>query len=401
MHQTLSHRPEVLLVLVHGTWARGIWKSKRTDPRRPRWFEPGSTFCSDLARRLESNCVQAKFESIDWSGSNSFNEREKAAQQLAELLRRRHRSDLNTPIVVVGHSHGGNVAIRALDILTEGIGETYIATLATPFVEVTRTPLADNARSSLRILLLFQLICAAVLVYLPFNYLGLSYTFNETGPPTDRGLVLKALSATCFIVTLASFGVLSRSLVAFSRRTSGAIELMSSQSDQSLRSARLLALRAIDDEAAFAIAAGAIAARLSTLTLRVLGALRPLRLALGALAVAMVLLAYSQVLFGGLNVHLETAARWFLAWFFWLPTIIFFVVTTALVLRSVHGWDLSFAGLDYEVNVQSVPDGDNFSVLTLRGDTPVWRLRHGIYDHPQCSAALADWIAGQMDKKGV
>jgi hypothetical protein len=372
-----------------------------TDPKRPRWFEPGSTFRSDLARRLQSNCVQSKFESVDWSGSNSFDEREKAAQQLAELLRKRHRSDLNTPIVVIGHSHGGNVAIRALQNLGDGISQTYIATLTTPFVEVIRTPLADSVRASLRILLIFQPICAAVLVYLTFNYFGLSFMFNETGPPTDRELVLKALSATCFVVTLASFGVLSRSLLAFSKRTTGVIDLISSQSDQSPRSAKLFALRAIDDEAAFAIAAGAIAARLSTLTLRLLGALRPARLAVGALAVAIVLLAYSQVLFGGLNLHVETAARWFLAWFFWLPTIIFLVVTTALVLRSLHGWDLSFAGLDYEVNVQSVPDGDNFAVLTLRGDTPVWQLRHGIYDHPHCSEALADWIAGQVNKKSV
>ncbi len=74
-----------------------------------------------------------------WSGFNREVVREKEAQKLAEKLREiqnKSPEEVDTNgIVLIGHSHGGNIAIRALQLLESQQGICGVICLATPFLQ--------------------------------------------------------------------------------------------------------------------------------------------------------------------------------------------------------------------------------------------------------------------------
>ena len=124
------------VVLVHGTWGRGfIPRPGRSS--RPRWFERGSPFRETLhAALLARRITLETTEQVEWSGSNAFGEREHAAVLLAGHLDRLHEADPGTTRLVIGHSHGGNVCLRAFAHLGRPADGIRVVTLATPFVEL-------------------------------------------------------------------------------------------------------------------------------------------------------------------------------------------------------------------------------------------------------------------------
>ena len=73
-----------------------------------------------------------------WSGSNNKNAREKGAEELRDMImtyinENGGLEDFDEPIRLVGHSHGGNVAILAANLLAEkGITVETLITIATP-----------------------------------------------------------------------------------------------------------------------------------------------------------------------------------------------------------------------------------------------------------------------------
>jgi pimeloyl-ACP methyl ester carboxylesterase len=87
-----------LFVLVHGTWA-----NKAT------WIEESSYFASRLTAAVPCSETRA----FRWTGANREKARRKAALQLAEFTSRLKQDHEDAEIVVVGHSHGGNVALDA------------------------------------------------------------------------------------------------------------------------------------------------------------------------------------------------------------------------------------------------------------------------------------------------
>jgi pimeloyl-ACP methyl ester carboxylesterase len=83
-------------VLIHGTFSMRRWAR---DPNGP------------IRNAIRARVPTAQFEPFEWSGWHSQGARSRAAEELkARLgeLRRQHEK-----IVVVGHSHGGNVALQA------------------------------------------------------------------------------------------------------------------------------------------------------------------------------------------------------------------------------------------------------------------------------------------------
>src|SRR5688572_1167715 len=113
-------RPQTVITLVHGTWAR-----------RARWTRPDSRLC----RALSEGLPYVLFERFSWSGSNSITSRELAACALAEHLRRLVSRFPTANHYVIAHSHGGNIAMYALreDDLRARIG---VVCLSTPFLHV-------------------------------------------------------------------------------------------------------------------------------------------------------------------------------------------------------------------------------------------------------------------------
>jgi pimeloyl-ACP methyl ester carboxylesterase len=137
------------IILVHGTWgwgtlgARnpftffvrrrrfGLWRRTKT-----LWFERGSSFRDKLKYWLSQAAIKHQLGVFLWSGANSVYARDVAATRLARVLKLQAEAFQNDTIVVVGHSHGGNVALRALHYLGTVAERINVVTLATPFLHV-------------------------------------------------------------------------------------------------------------------------------------------------------------------------------------------------------------------------------------------------------------------------
>lgn len=113
-----------VIYLIHGTFA----------PNAP-WTDPVS---SELVDGLNNSGIEAEYRRFQWSGRNRVIDRKEGGARLAEeigpILDNRDRA-----VVLIGHSHGGNVALEAGKNLTapQCAGLRYCF-LATPFLSSNR-----------------------------------------------------------------------------------------------------------------------------------------------------------------------------------------------------------------------------------------------------------------------
>jgi len=119
----------LIIFLVHGTFARGA-----------AWTKPDSTFCTQLKRDLQAlGHEKIRFELFEWSGDNTHPARREAAVKLERALRASVRLQPECDHFVVAHSHGGNIALRAVQrsryFSEKAIG---VVTLATPFLKFSK-----------------------------------------------------------------------------------------------------------------------------------------------------------------------------------------------------------------------------------------------------------------------
>ncbi|MFT3777536.1 MAG: hypothetical protein QM772_04515 [Ottowia sp.] len=144
----------VHVIMVHGTWARGFWHPTPCRPESPRWFEKGSK----LEWQMQGLLIGLGYtpiveEPLLWSGRNALFDRGEAAQRLAAKL----KGLPPEPCLVIAHSHGGNVVLRALEELDdEQLRRVAVVTLATPFVEMY---LPEPGRANYERLQLAGLLC--------------------------------------------------------------------------------------------------------------------------------------------------------------------------------------------------------------------------------------------------
>jgi hypothetical protein len=191
--------PAILAVtIVHGTFPRGPWLQLRrnlralwarmrgrqfdeaamwpvpaSQPNQRHWFESSSEFERDLARRSGLPPGSVLFNRFLWSGCNTFGDRAEAARSLRAALWESLREHPGVPHVVLAHSHGGTVAVKALDTRNESHdGETpdvrALLTLATPFVRLIRRGLPERL-GNFQILLPVTLLLLAPLMALDFG----------------------------------------------------------------------------------------------------------------------------------------------------------------------------------------------------------------------------------------
>jgi pimeloyl-ACP methyl ester carboxylesterase len=115
---TFDPNAKVVFVLVHGTFAKSAtWVASN----------------SDFARRLQAEIPNAHIETFRWTGRNSEGSRCHAASELARFTSALRAKHSDSQIVVIGHSHGGNVAIGAYN--SDGGPESIdkVVCLGTPF----------------------------------------------------------------------------------------------------------------------------------------------------------------------------------------------------------------------------------------------------------------------------
>jgi hypothetical protein len=130
--------PDLSIAIVHGTWGRGVFPKLRARLpfQGPLWFERKSQFCMKLAEQLSRRNISARIWAFEWSGANSVIARDRAGAALAAHFRDEAAQSPSSAQVIIGHSHGGNVAIRTLQHLGTNHKSILLVTLATPFIEV-------------------------------------------------------------------------------------------------------------------------------------------------------------------------------------------------------------------------------------------------------------------------
>jgi hypothetical protein len=371
---------QLLITLVHGTWGRGVFSNSRRQGRRPLWFEDGSPFLALLSAELAN--IPHKFTRLLWSGANSIFERDKTADLLAKHVSAEHSEHPQATQLVIAHSHGGNIALRALHHLqkldvcqAQGASAPgpFFVTLATPFIEIHQ---ADFGRRPG--LIRFAVAAAAgfvSIVLLEALVLFISWFFDRLDY-SDTIFSISFVVVVSAVVFVSWWWIVRRA--PHRQNQLNALEA-ATRLGQLVPAQRLLVIRAIDDEASLVLAAGAIinfmAARFMVLVLYLYFILTFVTL-YGRDWVGRY--AYPSALFG-------------------------FVILTLLMLgvlmlaRVVHGWELAKSPMECQINTQSVPDGVNLSqIVTLVSREYTGSLQHKSYEHKDCAKQIADWVRSRL-----
>lgn len=110
------------VVLVHGT---------RFISRRTKWTRSDQPMTHSIEAAVEGSTIHVH----EWGGANTYKARARGAQRLSELL-----NQLNGPVAIVAHSHGGNVSRGALSLVDRDPEEHLLVALGTPFIVVEDRP---------------------------------------------------------------------------------------------------------------------------------------------------------------------------------------------------------------------------------------------------------------------
>jgi hypothetical protein len=438
---------DLFITLVHGTWPRNVWRDVFLTPfygkwptrsfPRSLWFADGSEFRNRLCAGLSKRGLSARISPFLWSGANSVRERDKAAQELAEHIRAKQFDHPGSIQVVIAHSHGGNVALRALDQPGVTGDEIFITTIATPFVEILPTKLSPAETRRIDVM-----VSLTTSVLIPHYAIAI----NDAYFPTLNPNVLSFIVA---LVCVLPFMLLFR-LRARNTRTVDELVGLTSLSP-SVRKHPLLVLRAVDDEAALTLAAATIGNRFSRLLERSSYKISVLIRFFFIPLVVFILVLIAISLFWSLDHFMASASAFmtrflgflqpvsdFMAWAFktrflqflqpvfsvegfpafarGLVLAFFAFLFLRGVFNSAYGRELLPIFQGCEINSQSAPDSiDRQSefqsestptnwgmVVTLHQAEEARRgLRHGLYDHPQCAERIAGWLQSELASRAT
>jgi pimeloyl-ACP methyl ester carboxylesterase len=144
------------IILLHGTWAVNA-----------KWTLLNSTISQTLRKAFPDACIKR----YPWSGSNSAEQRARAASKLAKEIFSIWEAGCTEDWVLIGHSHGGNVAVAAAALISELGSELQNAPLEAPdqprpvphvYVICLATPFLSAIESSVNFNRLTWLISAAL-----------------------------------------------------------------------------------------------------------------------------------------------------------------------------------------------------------------------------------------------
>jgi hypothetical protein len=148
-------RGKETIVVVHGTFASAPDRDTRVAGGQPavaEWYGPNGSFCQQLdaylaelgsSARTWKHMGEGHEQFFRWSGDNSWQARSAAEDRLATYLRR--LAARGWTCHVIAHSHGGNIAIGAINKLRwlEGYGEDALGNvylLGTPIYTLPTLP---------------------------------------------------------------------------------------------------------------------------------------------------------------------------------------------------------------------------------------------------------------------
>jgi hypothetical protein len=415
-HPEIQH--QLLITLVHGTWPRGLFPrlvrfkqqvrklSRRRQPWKPPpfWFEEGSPFLARLS--AEFHDIPNKITPLLWSGANSIHVRDETARVLAEHLSAEHTEHPQATQLVIAHSHGGNIALRALHHLKKRQApELYWAesanpifvTMATPFIEIYQ---ADFGRRPVYVRLAIIMAIGYFLTLVP------GFILSKPYPPLSiPDLLITLLIFCCFLLTCRWGGRWISQGTARQEQVNALKDATQLGELVSVSAKRLLVIRAIDDEASLALAVGTILSYVTTrfvtyvyILLALLTApsliSRIVTPAVGLLAFYVPSLwpSWTWLYETDLSISLNSPAIFKI-----YVASIALLVGLFMIARTVHGIELARSPMECQINTNSTPDAIGLSkIVTLVRRTYVRSMRHGIYDHEDCAKTIANWVRSEL-----
>jgi pimeloyl-ACP methyl ester carboxylesterase len=344
-----------VFVLIHGTFARGAaWTGDD----------------SGLVKALREAYPSCKIFRFTWTGGNSHSDRLSAANELQELLKSCADAYPRGRIHLVGHSHGGNVALYALRDVSVAELVTSLVCISSPFIRCTGR---DTGSLYVR---LSNVIVALLITSVLLSCIYVGTAAGAAG--LTLGLVMLAGNIAVYFavnVALRRFG--PKILQRLSEKQRAIVDRLNLGRCNKL----VLVARVRRDEAALLLRSSYLVSRIPHLV--TLAGL----LVLFLVASAAVLWIFSV----GPLAHKSVQAvytNWFMAALVALATY-GFVAAVNLVVRShplAFGWEGVLDGLLVDLNIGLTPDFDvvekEFEIR--RG----FRLRH--------SALYADEIFIQL-----
>jgi pimeloyl-ACP methyl ester carboxylesterase len=193
--KTISAPPTIYLI--NGTWAWGLFRSILShfhNPRAPRAHRPAiwSDTDSPFARKLACSLPKGtRILTFPWTGYNSARGRSEAAELLSSVLNNESQP-MTSPVFLIAHSHGGNVALEACS--KSGVKVAGIVTLATPFLSVSRRSLSEHERRVMErfrtlVLQLFYWLLIALLFYALYSSVTMAKIQFNSRWPIDKILL--------------------------------------------------------------------------------------------------------------------------------------------------------------------------------------------------------------------
>src|SRR5215471_7088509 len=398
-----------VITMVHGTWGRGFFPREHETrsrswwdelfPTTPPWFGEGSDFRKNLESALRKENIAATFRIFQWTGANSVFHRARAANQLGGLLAS-DRDDINS--IVIAHSHGGNVALRAISRLGSRGARIGLVTLATPFLGVF--PTWEGPRFwEVTIYIYFLLIYSMVSLLLPAMPRSFIVGYDDW---VKTGILL-----AMFVFPAAAAALLVRLIInpgrpsdrkGSDRQTNRwawrpfIIADSANYESAGPHAPNLLVIRGVDDEAALVLAFGAIATRINRL---LLGATwKTIYPVLVLLYAGSVLTRYTEWFDLDPDVFLQLRVHLWLI----LVSVTAILLLLPALLNSRFGREFLIGAFRCEIAADSAPDYLTrarlitletpyqplpFGGLSLRirsNGSSTSSIRHKLYNYPSC-----------------
>ncbi|KAA3639473.1 MAG: alpha/beta hydrolase [Proteobacteria bacterium] len=229
----LRHADEIkdkVTILIHGTCAKNA-----------PWIRSNSymsKFISDYHEH--KNEVHA----FNWTGINSFTARLTASKKLCNLLKVIKMKNPNCQITLVGHSHGGSIALHAANSIYSDFDDIKVVCLGAPVLTRVNQPGLFER--------IADLILASILLLLPISYFFSSYC-NSVSPENFYGYFcqfsLPLKSGYQFNIFTFIFVVVA--LVVIRTRISNKFDL--AVGEIKLEKKNILQMRTVGDEASVGI----------------------------------------------------------------------------------------------------------------------------------------------------
>jgi pimeloyl-ACP methyl ester carboxylesterase len=118
-----------MVFLIHGTFAAGA-----------PWTQSDASIATTLSMELLNEFGERPLiHRLAWSGENSVAARARAITELTTSLEQVFRFNANRQVILIGHSHGGNIAMKAAEAFAS-YPNLGIVTMATPFLVAQYRP---------------------------------------------------------------------------------------------------------------------------------------------------------------------------------------------------------------------------------------------------------------------